>query len=53
MSGTDPFVIDQTVTVTFSGKPQRWVRALLATLSETLAATAAPPGSSSTTLLHR
>jgi hypothetical protein len=38
MSGTDPFVIDQTVTVTFQGKPQRWVRALLATLGETLAA---------------
>ena len=38
MSGTDPFVIDQTVTVTFTGKPQRWVRVLLATLGETLAA---------------
>jgi hypothetical protein len=38
MSGTDPFVIDQTVTVTFTGRPQRWVRALLATLGETLAA---------------
>jgi len=38
LSGTDPFVIDQTVTVTFQGRPQRWVRALLASLGETLAA---------------
>jgi hypothetical protein len=38
MSGTDPFVIDQTVTVPFVGQPQQWVQALLAELSETLAA---------------
>jgi hypothetical protein len=38
MSGTDPFVIDQTVTVTFQNRPQPWVQALLAELGETLAA---------------
>jgi hypothetical protein len=38
MSGTDPFVIDQTVTVTFGGQPQPWVQPLLAELGETLAA---------------
>jgi len=38
MSGTDPFVIDQTVTVSFHDQPQRWVQALLAELGETLAA---------------
>ena len=38
MSGTDPFVIDQTVTVTFQGQAQQWVQALLAELGETLAA---------------
>ena len=38
MSGTDPFVIDQTVTVRFQGQPQQWVQALLVELSETLAA---------------
>jgi hypothetical protein len=38
MSGTDPFVIDQTVTVIFHDQPQRWVQALLAELGETLAA---------------
>ena len=38
MSGTDPFVIDQTVTVTFQGEPQPWVQELLAALGETLAA---------------
>ena len=38
MSGTDPFVIDQTVTVSFHGQPQPWVQALLADLGETLAA---------------
>jgi hypothetical protein len=37
MSGTDPFVIDQTVTVTFQGQPRQWVQALLAELGETLA----------------
>jgi hypothetical protein len=38
MSGIDPFVIDQTVTVAFSGRSQPWVRELLADLDETLAA---------------
>jgi len=38
MSGTDPFVIDQTVTVSFEGRPQPWVQALLDELGETLAA---------------
>lgn len=38
MSGTDPFVIDQTVTVSFKGRPQPWVQALLDKLGETLAA---------------
>jgi hypothetical protein len=38
MSGIDPFVIDQTVTVAFTGGPQPWVRELLASLDETLAA---------------
>jgi hypothetical protein len=35
-SGTEPFVIDQTVTVAFEGASQPWVDALLATLSEIL-----------------
>ncbi len=38
MSGTDPFVIDQTVTVAFENRPQPWVPELLAGLGETLAA---------------
>lgn len=38
MSGTDPFVIDQTVTVAFRECPQPWVPELLAELDETLAA---------------
>ncbi len=38
MSGTDPFVIDQTVSIAFEGQPQPWVQALLASLGETLAA---------------
>jgi len=38
MSGTDPFVIDQTVTVAFENRPQPWVAELLAGLGETLAA---------------
>src|SRR5206468_7088771 len=38
MTGTDPFVIDQDVTVNFSGEPQPWIDELLATLSQTLAA---------------
>jgi len=37
MSGTDPFVIDQTVSVTFQGEPQPWVQELLAALGQTLA----------------
>jgi hypothetical protein len=36
MSGTNPFVIDQTVTVTFEGEPRPWVQELLAALGETL-----------------
>ena len=38
MSGTDPFVIDQTVTVAFGKRPQPWVAELLAEFHETLAA---------------
>jgi hypothetical protein len=38
MSGVDPFVIDQDVTVAFHGEPQPWVRELLASLSDVLAA---------------
>ena len=38
MSGIDPFVIDQIVTVAFGDRPQPWVQALLAELGETLAA---------------
>ena len=38
MSGVNPFVIDQTVSITFHGQPQPWVQPLLATLGETLAA---------------
>ena len=52
MSGTDPFVIDQTVTVSFQASPAV-VQALLAEVGETLAAHAAPPGSSGTRLPPR
>ena len=38
MSGTEAFVIDQTVTVSFQGQPRQWVQALLAEVGETLAA---------------
>jgi len=38
MSGIDPFVIDQTVTIDFSGRAQPWVPELLASLAGTLAA---------------
>jgi len=38
MSGIDPFVIDQTVTIDFSSRSQPWVPELLASLAETLAA---------------
>jgi hypothetical protein len=37
-SGTEPFVIDQTVTVAFDSQSQPCVQALLTTLSQTLAA---------------
>jgi hypothetical protein len=37
MSSTDPFVIDQTVTVAFDSRSQPWVHGLLAGLGETLA----------------
>lgn len=38
LSGTDPFVIDQTLTVAFEERPQPWVPELLAGLAETIAA---------------
>ena len=38
MSGTEPFVIDQTATVAFESRSQPWVAELLAGLEETLAA---------------
>ena len=38
LSGIDPFVIDQTVTVAWEGEPRPWVGELLAPLAETLAA---------------
>ena len=38
MAGTDPFVIDQNVTVDFTGRPEPWVQELLSSLSGTLAA---------------
>jgi hypothetical protein len=38
MSGTDPFVIDQTVSIDFTGGFKPWVPELLTTLGETLAA---------------
>ncbi len=37
LSGTDPFVIDQTVTVDFTGQPRPWVDELLAGLGHMLA----------------
>jgi hypothetical protein len=36
MSGTNPFVIDQTVTIDFTGRPEPWVQELLSSLRETL-----------------
>jgi hypothetical protein len=38
LSGTDPFVIDQTITVDFTGRSRPWIDELLATLGPTLAA---------------
>ena len=38
MSGTDPFVIDQTVTVAFDRRSQPWVQDLLASVGQALAA---------------
>jgi len=38
ISGTDPFVIDQTVTVAWHDQPKPWVQTLLAEVGETLAA---------------
>jgi hypothetical protein len=35
MSGTEPFVVDQTVTIDFTGRLRPWVPALLTTLSQT------------------
>ena len=50
LSGTDPFVIDQTVTVTFEGKPSRGSRSCWPPSARPWPPTAAPPGSSATTL---
>ena len=36
MAGTDPFVIDQNVTVDFTGRPEPWIQELLSGLRETL-----------------
>jgi hypothetical protein len=45
MSGTEQFVIDQTVTVDFSERgPQRWARELLASIADTLAANGGTAG---------
>ena len=38
MSGVDPFVIDQTVTVAFHERGQQWIQELVASLSGILAA---------------
>jgi hypothetical protein len=38
MSGIEPFIIDQTVSIDFAGRPQSWVQPLLGALSEILAA---------------
>jgi hypothetical protein len=38
ISGVDPFVIDQTVTVSFAGRDQPWVPELVAALAGPLAA---------------
>jgi hypothetical protein len=38
ISGVNPFVIDQTVTVEWDGEPQRWVLDLLESMAGTLAA---------------
>ncbi|MGD0245900.1 MAG: hypothetical protein ABSB59_37020 [Streptosporangiaceae bacterium] len=37
MSGIDPFVIDQAVTVAFSGRPHEWRQRLVESLADTLA----------------
>jgi hypothetical protein len=37
LSGLDPFVIDQTVTVEFSGRPEEWRAQLVESLADTLA----------------
>lgn len=37
MSGIDPFVIDQTVTVAFSGRPHEWRQRLVESLADMLA----------------
>jgi hypothetical protein len=38
LTGIDPFVIDQTVTVAFSGRPHEWRQQLVESLADTLAA---------------
>jgi hypothetical protein len=45
MSGVNPFVIDQTVSVLFQGQSKPWLPALLASAGETLAAHGGTPGS--------
>ncbi len=37
LTGIDPFVIDQTVTVAFSGRPHEWRQQLVESLADTLA----------------
>jgi hypothetical protein len=53
MSGTDPFVIDQTVTVIFDNRSQSWVEELLATLGQTPAVYGGTAGILRDTLLRR
>ena len=38
LSGIDPFVIDQTVSIDFTGQSKPWTQELLATLGQTLKA---------------
>ena len=48
MSGTDPFVIEQTVTVAFQDESQSWVQELRRPWARPWLPRAAPPGSSAT-----
>jgi hypothetical protein len=45
LSGIDPFVIDQAVTVAWRGRSQPWAVGLLAAIRQTLASYGAAPGS--------